>query len=87
VHLLEAGVALHAAFGRDRNLNQRNGLDHGDSSEELQKVACVAWGPDFKQGKTNDADCNTVDVCPTICKMLGVEAPLVRGRALPRLLA
>ena len=47
----------------------------------------MAWGPDFKQGKTNDADCNTVDVCPTICKMLGVEAPLVRGRALPRLLA
>ena len=74
-------------FGRDKNLNQRNGLDHGDGSPELQKVACVAWGPDFKQqGRTIEADCNTIDVCPTICKLLDVEAPLVRGRPLPRLL-
>ncbi len=74
-------------FGRDKNLNQRNGLDHGDGSDDLQRVACVAYGPDFKQGKTIDADCATVDVCPTICKLLGVDAPLVRGKALPRLLA
>jgi hypothetical protein len=25
-------------FGRDRNLNERNGLDHGDGSEDLHKV-------------------------------------------------
>ena len=74
-------------FGRDKNLNQRNGLDHGDASEELNKVACVAWGPDFKVGKTVDADCNTIDVCPTILKLLGVESPLARGRVMPRLLS
>jgi hypothetical protein len=73
-------------FGRDKNLNQRNGLDHGDGSPELQRVSCVAFGPDFKPGKTVDADCATIDVCPTICKLLGVEAPLARGKALPRLL-
>ncbi len=73
-------------FGRDKNLNQRNGLDHGDGSDELNKVACVAWGPDFKPGKTITADCDTIDLCPTICRLLGVEAPLARGKLLPRLL-
>ncbi len=72
-------------FGRDKNLNQRNGLDHGDASDELNKVACVAWGPDFKAGKTIATDCSTIDVCPTVCKLLGVESPLARGRLLPRL--
>jgi len=74
-------------FGRDRNQNQRNGLDHGDGSTDLQKVACVAWGPDFRPGKVIDADCSSIDVCPTVCKLLGVEAPLARGRTLPRLLS
>lgn len=73
-------------FGRDKNLNQRNGLDHGDASEELNKVACVAWGPDFKPGKTITTDCDTIDLCPTICRLLGVEAPLARGKLLPRLI-
>ncbi|MBM4014428.1 MAG: twin-arginine translocation signal domain-containing protein [Planctomycetes bacterium] len=73
-------------FGRDKNLNQRNGLDHGDGSDDLNKVACVAWGPDFKPGKTITADCDTIDLCPTICRLLGVEAPLARGKPLPRLL-
>jgi arylsulfatase A-like enzyme len=79
-------IFLLPEFGRDKNLNQRNGLDHGDGSDDLQKVACVAYGPDFKPGKTIDSDCNSIDVCPTICKLLGVDAPLVRGRTLPRLL-
>jgi hypothetical protein len=74
-------------FGRDRNLNQRNGLDHGDGSDDLQRVACIAWGPDFRQGKTADAGCSSIDVCPTICKLFGAEAPLARGRPLPRLFA
>jgi hypothetical protein len=74
-------------FGRDKNLNQRNGLDHGDGSPDLQKVALVAFGPDFKAGKTVDADCNSIDVCPTICKLLGAESPQTRGRPIARLLS
>jgi hypothetical protein len=73
-------------FGRDRNLNQRNGLDHGDGSPELQRIACVAAGPDIKMaGKPIDAECQSIDVCPTVCKLLGVEASLARGKVLPRL--
>jgi arylsulfatase A-like enzyme len=73
-------------FGRDKNLNQRNGLDHGDGSPELQKIACVAAGPDIKMaGKVVDADCASVDVCPTVCKLLGVDASLARGKVLPRI--
>jgi hypothetical protein len=73
-------------FGRDKNLNQRNGLDHGDGSPELQKIACVAAGPDIKMvGKAVDADCASIDVCPTVCKLLGVDASLARGKVLPRI--
>jgi hypothetical protein len=73
-------------FGRDRNLNQRNGLDHGDGSPELQKIACVAAGPDLKMaGKVIDAECQSIDVCPTVCKLLGIDASLTRGKPLPRL--
>ena len=32
-------------FGRDRDLNNRNGLDHGDNSADVTKVSCVAWDP------------------------------------------
>ena len=74
-------------FGRDKNLNQRNGLDHGDGSPELQRVSVVATGPDFKtSGKVVDAACETIDVCPTICRLLGTDAPLARGKVLPRIL-
>jgi len=73
-------------FGRDRNLNQRNGLDHGDGSPELQQVACIVSGPDLKAtGKVIDGECRTIDVCPTVCRLLGVEASLARGKTLPRL--
>lgn len=73
-------------FGRDRNLNQRNGLDHGDGSPELQKIACIAAGPDLKaSGKVIDAECQSIDVCPTVCRLLGAEASLTRGKSLPRL--
>jgi hypothetical protein len=41
-------VMICPEFGRDKNLNQRNGLDHGDGSDELRKVFLIAAGPDFK---------------------------------------
>jgi hypothetical protein len=28
-----------------------------------------------------------IDVCPTVCELLGVDAPQARGRRLPRLRA
>jgi hypothetical protein len=74
-------------FGRDRNLNQRNGLDHGDNSPELLKVGMVAAGPDFKQGKTITADLHSVDVTPTACELLGADSSLAKGRVMSELFA
>jgi hypothetical protein len=74
-------------FGRDHDLNERNGLDHGDGSEDLHKVFCIATGPDFKQGKTLTSGADSVDVCPTIAELLGAKAPEARGRSLKQLLA
>ena len=74
-------------FGRDRDLNQRRGLDHGDDSRELHEVALLAWGPDFGRGRTVGRAVRSIDVCPTIASLFGVGAGTSRGSALPGLYA
>jgi len=74
-------------FGRDRDLNARRGLDHGDDSAELNMVSLVAWGPDFRQGKVVNQEVRSVDVCPAIASLFGVTASGARGSLLPGLTA
>ncbi|MGQ0553089.1 MAG: hypothetical protein ACT4PU_07700 [Planctomycetota bacterium] len=74
-------------FGRDRDLNERRGLDHGDDSLELHRVALIAWGPDFRRGKVEQSEVRSIDVCPTIAAMFGVTAGTARGGSLPGLFA
>jgi hypothetical protein len=74
-------------FGRDRDLNERRGLDHGDDSDELHKVALIAWGPDFGRGRTVGREVRSIDVCPTIAALFGVTAGTSRGSMLPGLYA
>ncbi len=74
-------------FGRDKNLNERNGLDHGDGSPELLKVGLVASGPEFKQGRIVKEGVATTDVCPTILKLLGGKAEYSHGSPLKGLFA
>jgi uncharacterized protein (DUF1501 family) len=78
-------VMVLPEFGRDRNTNQRNGLDHGDNSPELLKVAMVAAGPDFKKGKTVSAGLQSIDVCPTACELLGARAEFAGGKVMREL--
>lgn len=66
-------------FGRDRDLNARRGLDHGDGSDDLRQVSCLAWGPDFRRGAVEDRAHRVIDVVPTVCDLLGAEAPYARG--------
>lgn len=74
-------------FGRDRNLNQRNGLDHGDNSPDLRKVGMIAAGPDFRKGRTVSAEMKSIDVCPTACRLLGVESEIAKGKVMKPILA
>jgi hypothetical protein len=73
-------------FGRDSSLNQRNGLDHGDNTPDLRKVAMVAAGPDFKSGKTISKDFKSIDVTPTACALMGVKSEHAKGRLMRELL-
>lgn len=73
-------------FGRDHDLNSRRGLDHGDGSDDLNYVACLAWGPEFKRGAVVQDEVRTVDVTPTVCKLLGADAKFARGKVLPGLM-
>ena len=66
-------------FGRDRDLNTRRGLDHGDGSDDLREVTCVAWGPDFKRGSVNKDPQRVIDVTPTICDLLGAQAKYAKA--------
>ncbi len=74
-------------FGRDADLNARRGLDHGDGSDDLNYVSAVCWGPDFRSGTIVREEVGVVDVCPTVCDLLGAQARHTRGRRLPRLYA
>jgi len=74
-------------FGRDRDLNARRGLDHGDGSDDLNYVATVCWGPDFAQGREVKEEVRTIDVCSTVCDLFGARPRFGRGGRLPRLFA
>ncbi|MBL8859358.1 MAG: hypothetical protein JNL28_12680 [Planctomycetes bacterium] len=74
-------------FGRDRDLNSRRGLDHGDGSEDLTFVTCLAWGPDFKRGAIVKDDVAVIDAAPTVCDLLGAKARFSNGKTLPGLYA
>lgn len=73
-------------FGRDADLNSRRGLDHGDGSDDLNFVSLVAWGAGIAKGRTVVSDVQTIDVCPSICALLGVDPRYSKGHKLPKLL-
>jgi len=70
-------------FGRDRDLNSRRGLDHGDGSDDLNYVTCLCAGPDFQRGLVVKDEVGVVDVAPTVCDLLGAKGR--GGRKLPQL--
>lgn len=74
-------------FGRDRDLNERNGLDHGDGSTELNRVAMFAWGADVRANKTVKESIATIDLAPTICHLFDVKSEYAHGKVLRSVLA
>jgi hypothetical protein len=80
-------VIVCPEFGRDADLNSRRGLDHGDGSNDLEYVSAVAWGPEFARDRVVEDDVRAVDVCPTVCELLGASAPRAKAKRLPKLFA
>jgi uncharacterized protein (DUF1501 family) len=80
-------IVVVPEFGRDRDLNSRRGLDHGDGSEDLGWVSCTCWGPDFKKKSIVKEEVGVVDVTPTICDLFGAKPRLAHGKRLPGLFA
>lgn len=72
-------------FGRDRDLNSRRGLDHGDGSDDLSYVTCLAHGPDFKRGAVVKDDVMVIDIASTVCDIFGAKARCSNGKVLPGL--
>lgn len=80
-------IVVLPEFGRDADLNSRRGLDHGDGSNDLEYVTATCWGPDFARNRIVEDDVQAIDVCPTVCELLGASAAKARGKKLPRLFA
>jgi hypothetical protein len=74
-------------FGRNKDLNERNGLDHGDGSADLTQVALIAAGPDFKKDKVVKTEARTVDLAPTVCELFGAKSESPKGKVLRDLFA
>jgi hypothetical protein len=74
-------------FGRNKDLNERNGLDHGDGSTDLSQVALVAAGPDFKKDKVIKSEARTMDVAPTVCELMGVRCEAKKAKPIRDLFA
>jgi hypothetical protein len=74
-------------FGRDKDLNSRRGLDHGDGSDDLRYVSGVAWGPTFAKGRVVKDDVRTIDAMYSACDSLGAKPEFAKGHKLKRLLA
>ena len=68
-------MSICPEFGRDKNLNQRNGLDHGDGSDCLRKVWMIAAGPDFKTNKVIKKEIQTMAVCPPVMSLFTRKSP------------
>lgn len=75
-------VFIVPEFGRNKDLNERNGLDHGDGSKDLTTVGLIAAGPDFRPGQVLRRDAQTIDICPTVCELLGAKAEFAKGKIL-----
>jgi hypothetical protein len=69
-------------FGRNKDLNERNGLDHGDGSADINVIPLIAAGPDFKRDVVLRKDTSALDVCPTVCELLGARPELAKGKVL-----
>jgi hypothetical protein len=67
-------------FGRNKDLNERNGLDHGDGSPDINIISLVVAGPDFKKDQVIKKDVTALDVCPTVCELLGAKPEMAKGK-------
>ena len=74
-------------IGRNRARNGRGGLDHNDASEDLLKVAMFAAGPDIRTGRIVRREMESIDVCPTICKLMGIKPEFATGKVMRSILA
>ncbi len=66
-------IVMMPEFGRDADLNERQGLDHGDGSKDLREVPCIMAGPDFKKGYVLPKTIPTTAFMPTLCALFGVN--------------
>lgn len=80
-------LVLLPEFGRDHDLNQRQGLDHGDASKDLSEIACICAGPDFKQNQVVTDEVKWTQVCPTVCELLGAASEKSKEKKLDAIFA
>lgn len=73
-------------FGRDTSVNAAGGKDHGADEPSVTASWLVARGAGLVKGAQPANAMRTIDVCPTICAMLGAKAEAAEGRVVGELI-
>ncbi len=77
-------IVVRPEFGRDDEVNMYGEINHSGGYYYCHSSASIFWGPDFKKGKTNEV-VNRLDVCPTLTKLFGADAPYSVGLVRPQM--
>ena len=59
----------------------------GSRVTNFSPAGAVCVGPEFRRGPEVKDDVQAIDVCPTVCELLGANARHARGKRLPKLFA
>lgn len=73
-------------FGRDTSVNAAGGKDHTANDPAVTASWLVARGASIVKGAQPANGMRTIDVCPTICAMLGAKAEAAEGRVVAEML-
>lgn len=77
-------IVVRPEFGRDDEVNANGHLHHSYGFYYTHRVASIFWGPDINRGIDKQTVIRSVDIAPTLAKIVG--AGVTTNRILPGLL-
>jgi arylsulfatase A-like enzyme len=78
-------IIVRPEFGRDDEVNANGELHHSYGFYCTHRVATIFWGPDFNRGIDSHTVISSLDMAPTLARLVHVNAGDVAGRVAPGL--
>src|SRR5262249_23242781 len=74
-------IVIRPDFGRDDVVNMHGQLHHSYGFYYTHRVASVFWGPELNPGVETRTVVRSIDLAPTVARLLNVRMPYATGRA------